>query len=140
MRPFPGTRAQSACARMHPSPLFGDDLTRRSISMGFLIRSAFWLGLTFHAMSWGDAQLADFVPSSAGTLAAGLAARTGDGDAASLIAHAVLRGAIQPRPAYEIKTAAPSESATKFRRASVDTLSAADRAPVWRGAPLRGTL
>jgi hypothetical protein len=108
--------------------------------MGFLIRSAFWLGLTFHAMSWGDARLTDFVPSSAQSLAAGLAARGAEGEAASAIVHGVLRGALQPRAAEETRPTPRSEASAKFRRASVDTLSAADRRPAWRGAALRGTL
>jgi hypothetical protein len=113
--------------------------------MGFLLRSAFWLGLVFHAMSWGDARLTDVVPSPAQTLAAGLAAQSGDGGAAGAIARAVLRGALEPRAA-ETKTAAraePSpktEPSAKTKRPSVDTLSVADRAPAWRGAALRGTL
>lgn len=108
--------------------------------MGFLIRSCFWLGLTFHAMSWGDARLADFVPTPAQAVAVGLAAQNGDGGAASMIARAVLRGALDAQPANEARTATRSEPSTKFRRASADSLSPADRLPVWRGAPLRGTL
>ncbi|MBV8473073.1 MAG: hypothetical protein JO234_06610, partial [Hyphomicrobiales bacterium] len=47
----------------------------RSATMGFLLRTAFWLGLTFHAMSWGDARLSDVVPpGTAQTLASGLVA------------------------------------------------------------------
>ena len=35
-----------------------------SRSMRFLLRSAFWLGLTFHAMPWGDAKLSDALPDA----------------------------------------------------------------------------
>ena len=109
-------------------------------TMGFLIRSCFWLGLTFHAMSWGDARLADFVPTPAEAVAVGLAAQNADGGAASSIARAVLRGALDTQTANETRTGARSEPAPKFRRASADSLSPADRLPAWRGAPLRGTL
>lgn len=109
--------------------------------MGFLLRTAFWLGLTFHAMSWGDARLSDVVPSQAQNLAASLAGKSDDGDAASLIARAVLRGALQPELAPEAKLhSRVAESGPKGKRASIDTLSGADRLPPWRGAPLRGTL
>lgn len=118
----------------------GGGLSGRSTFMGFLLRSAFWLGLVFHAMSWGDARLTDFVPSPSQTLAAGLAAQSGDGQAVSAIAGAVLRGALEPQSASLAKTAARAESPAKVKRPSIDTLSAADRLPVWRGAPLRGTL
>ncbi|HEY1943778.1 MAG TPA: hypothetical protein VGH40_16840 [Roseiarcus sp.] len=108
--------------------------------MGFLLRTAFWLGLTFHAMSWGDARLSDVVPSQAQSLAASLSGKSDDGDAAGLIARAVLRGALQPEPAPEAKPRSRvAESASKSKRASVDTLSSADRLPPWRGASLRGT-
>jgi hypothetical protein len=108
--------------------------------MGFLLRSAFWLGLVFHAMSWGDARLTDFVPSPSQTLAAGLAAQSGDSQAVSAIAGAVLRGALEPQTASAAKTAARFDPSPKTKRPSLDTLSAADRLPVWRGAALRGTL
>ena len=108
-------------------------------TMGFLIRSCFWLGLTFHAMSWGDARLADFVPTPAQAVAVGLAAQNGDGGAASTIARAVLRGALDAQLTGDAGITARSEP-SKSRRASIDSLSAADRLPVWRGAPLRGTL
>ena len=108
--------------------------------MGFLIRSCFWLGLTFHAMSWGDARLVDFVPTPAEAVAVGLAAQSGDGAAATTIARAVLRGALDAQAASDAGTAPHSEPAPKFRRASVDSLSTADRLPAWRGARLRGTL
>ncbi len=107
--------------------------------MGFLLRTAFWLGLTFHAMSWGDARLSDVVPSQAQSLAASLTGKSDDGDAAGVIARAVLRGALQPEPAPEPKHPRLAEATPRRKRASVDTLSSADRLPPWRGA-LRGTL
>ena len=109
--------------------------------MGFLLRTAFWLGLTFHAMSWGDTRLTDVVPGQAQTLAASLAGKAADSDAAGLIARAVLRGALQPESAPETKPRLRVvESAAKAKHPSVDTLSAADRLAPWHGPPLRGTL
>ena len=66
--------------------------------MGFLLRSAFWLGLVFHAMPLGDAQLSDAVPAARDALAAGMATQAGGGGAASAIARAVLRTALEPQP------------------------------------------
>ena len=109
-------------------------------TMGFLIRSCFWLGLTFHAMSWGDARLADFVPTPAQAVAVGLAAQSGDVGTAGTIVRAVLRGTLDTQAASGVTSAAGSEPASKGRRASIDSLSPADRLPAWRGAPLRGTL
>ncbi len=114
----------------------------RSASMGFLLRTCFWLGLTFHAMSWGDARLSDVVPpGTAQTLASSLVSASADSDAAGVIARTMLRGALEPQPAAEAKPRnRVAEPAPKAKRAPVDTLSAADRVPPWRGASLRGTL
>jgi len=108
--------------------------------MRFLIRSAFWLGLVFHAMPWGDVRLSDIAPSPAQTLAAGLALESGDAGAAGAIARAALRGALEPDPAGETARSPSLEPPAKAKRASTDTLSVADRAPTWRGVGLRGTL
>ncbi|MBV8474542.1 MAG: hypothetical protein JO234_14085 [Hyphomicrobiales bacterium] len=111
--------------------------------MGFLLRTAFWLGLTFHAMSWGDARLSDVVPpGTAQTLASGLVAASADSDAAGVIARTMLRGALQPQPAAaDAKPRARlAETNVKAKRPSLDTLSTTDRQAPWRGAPLRGTL
>jgi hypothetical protein len=108
--------------------------------MRFLLRSAFWLGLVFHAMPWGDARLTDVVPEGAASTIAGLASQGAGSEAASAIAQAVLRSTLDPRePAQSVATARP-DAQVKTRRASVDTLSATDRLPPWRGAGLRGTL
>ncbi len=108
--------------------------------MGFLLRSAFWLGLVFNAMPWGEARLTDAVPAARDALAAGLATQVRDTDAASAIARAVLRTTIEPQPASVGKAATRAEPSPKTKRASVDTLSASDRLPPWRGAGLRSTL
>ncbi|MGD0184377.1 MAG: hypothetical protein ABSC25_03905 [Roseiarcus sp.] len=102
--------------------------------MGFLLRSAFWLGLAFNAMPWGEARLSDAVPA-ARELAAGAATQGRDG-AASAVAGALLRAALASRP--PVGDAATRPAAT--RRASVDTLSAADRVAPWRGAGARAAL
>ncbi|MGD0562438.1 MAG: hypothetical protein ABSA66_05055 [Roseiarcus sp.] len=107
--------------------------------MGFLLRSAFWLGLVFHAMPWGDARLTDAVPAARAALAAGIAAQTQEG-AASAIASAVLRTTLEPQPASAGKAATRPEPSAKTRRASIDTLSLSDRLAPWRGAGLRSTL
>ena len=111
----------------------------RSTLMGFLLRSAFWLGLVFHAMPWGDARLTDAVPVARDALVAGLATQTHDGTATTL-ANAVLRAAFDPQSATAPKVGAAPERSIKPRRPSVDTLSAADRQPPWRGLGLRSTL
>ncbi|HYA74838.1 MAG TPA: hypothetical protein VEF36_16955 [Roseiarcus sp.] len=108
--------------------------------MGFLLRSAFWLGLVFNAMPWGEARLTDAVPAARDALAAGIAAQGPDGDAASSIARAVLRTALDPAPAIAGKAATRPEPSVKTRRASIDTLSAADRLAPWRVAPARSAL
>jgi hypothetical protein len=92
--------------------------------MRFLLRSAFWLGLVFHAMPWGDARFSDALPA-AGPALASLAATTGDG-AAGMLARAALRGA------FDID--AP---AARPQPASLDTLIPADRRPPWRGPSAR---
>jgi len=104
--------------------------------MGFLLRSAFWLGLVFHAMPWGDARLTDAVPAARAALAAGIAAQTQEG-AASAIASAVLRTTLEPQPASAGKIATRPEPPAKTRRASIDTLSLSDRLVARRRRPLR---
>ena len=94
--------------------------------MRFLLRSAFWLGLTFHAMPWGDAKLADALPDAAPTVVSLAAASANDGGAVGALARGALRGALD----LDAPTAARS------LRGSLDTLSAEDRLPPWRG-PLR---
>lgn len=108
--------------------------------MRFLLRSAFWLGLVFHAMFAGDARVADVVPSAGQTLIAGLASQNADTQAATTIARAVLRATLEPQASNEAKPATSVAPAAKAKRASVDTLSVADRQPPWRGSGLRGTL
>ena len=106
--------------------------------MRFLLRSAFWLGLVFHAMPLGQARLSDVVPNPRD--AVGLATSDRDGEAASAIAGAVVRAVFEPRPAAADKTAARAAPAAKPARPSVDTLSAADRLPPWRGPGARSTI
>jgi hypothetical protein len=108
--------------------------------MRFLLKSAFWLGLVFHAMPWGDARLSDVVPEGSASAIVGLASQGAAGQAASTIAQAVLRSTLEPSEPAQSASAARPESPAKTRRASVDTLSPADRLPPWRGAGLRGTL
>ncbi len=108
--------------------------------MGFLLRSAFWLGLVFHAMPLGETRLTDAVPAARAALAAGMAAQDSDGDAASSIARAVLRTALEPQPTRAAAAATRPEPSTRTRRASIDTLSLSDRLAPWRGAGLRPTL
>ena len=98
--------------------------------MRFLLRSAFWLGLTFHAMPWGDAKLSDALPDATpAVVSLAVATAAGDGAVGDL-ARGALRGALD--------LAAPA--AAKPQRASLDTLSAADRLPPWRGPLLRSSL
>jgi hypothetical protein len=108
--------------------------------MGFFLRSAFWLGLVFHAMPWGEARLADVVPTAREAIAAGLATQSRDGGEAATVAGAILRATFESRPAIAGKAAARFDRSLKTARASVDTLSPADRVPPWRGAGLRPTL
>jgi len=98
--------------------------------MRFLLRSAFWLGLTFHAMPWGDAKLSDALPDATPAIVSlAVASANGDG-AVGALARGALRGAL------DLETSA----ATKPQKASFDTLSRADRTPPWRGPPLRPSL
>jgi hypothetical protein len=108
--------------------------------MRFLLKSAFWLGLVFHAMPWGDARLTDVIPEGSASAIVGLASQGVGGEAASTIVQAVLRSTLDPRDPAQNAAAARPEAPAKTRRASVDTLSATDRLPPWRGAGLRGTL
>ena len=101
--------------------------------MGFLLRSAFWLGLVFHAMPWGDARWTDVVPSARDALAASAATQGRDGETASTIVRAVLSAALEPRPGSADKAAMRAEPSANARRVSVDTLSSADRLAPWRG-------
>ncbi|MGD0763343.1 MAG: hypothetical protein ABR929_09180 [Roseiarcus sp.] len=103
--------------------------------MSFLLRTAFWLGLTFNAMPWGDARWTDVVPDARAALGTGLATQSRDQGGVAAIARAVLSAALEPRPASPAaQRVGPSPQA---RRASVDTLSAADRLPPWRGPVAR---
>jgi len=103
---------------------------RRDSSMRFLVRSAFWLGLTFHAMPWGDAKLSDALPDAApAVVRLAVASATGDSSVGAL-ARGALRGALD----------LDAPAAAKPQRASLDTLSTADRAPPWRGPLLRSSL
>jgi hypothetical protein len=98
--------------------------------MRFLLRSAFWLGLTFHAMPWGDAKLSDALPDVApAVVSLAMASANGDG-ALGALAHSALRGALD----------LDAPAAVKPQRAPLDTLSAGDRLPPWRGPLLRSSL
>ncbi|MGD0642770.1 MAG: hypothetical protein ABSC22_18680 [Roseiarcus sp.] len=108
--------------------------------MGFLLRSTFWLGLVFHAMPLGEVRLADAVPSARDALAASLATQSRDGGVASAAASAVLRAALEPRPASAGKAVTPPDRLLKARRVSVDTLTASDRLVRWRGPGARAAL
>ena len=103
---------------------------RRDQAMRFLLRSAFWLGLTFHAMPWGDAKLSDALPDATPTVVS-LAVASANGEGA---VGALMRGAL--RGALDLD----SPAAAKPQRASADTLSPADRLPPWRGPLLRSSL
>jgi len=94
--------------------------------MRFLLRSAFWLGLTFHAMPWGDAKLTDALPDPTPAIV-GLAAAGANGGATGAWVRAALRGALD----------GDAPAAAKPLRGSLDTLSAQDRAPPWRGPAVR---
>jgi len=98
--------------------------------MRFLLRSAFWLGLTFHAMPWGDAKLSDALPAATPAVV-GLAVATANGDGVvGAMARNALRGALD----------LDAPVAAKPQRASIDTLSPTDRTPAWRGPLLRSSL
>ena len=107
--------------------------------MGFLLRSAFWLGLVFNAMPWGETRLSDAVPA-ARELAAGVAAQGRETQAASEVARAVVSMALGSRRAGAGEAATRPAPSTRTKRASVDTLSAGDRLPPWRGAGARSAL
>jgi hypothetical protein len=94
--------------------------------MGFMLRTAFWLGLAFHAMPWGEARWSDAIPDARAALGAALATQGPDAAASAVIAGAVLRATFDPQSA----TPAARPQTT---RASVDTLSPADRLAPWRG-------
>jgi hypothetical protein len=101
--------------------------------MRFLLRTVFWLGLTFHAMPWGDARWSDALPDARAALGAALATQAPDATAPERIAGALLRASFDPQSA----TPAARPPAA---RASVDTLTQADRLAPWRGPGLRGAL
>jgi hypothetical protein len=103
--------------------------------MGFLLRTAFWLGLAFNAMPWGEARLTDAVPNARDALGAAVATQSRDEGGTAAIARAVLSAALESRPASP--AAARPGPSPETRRASVDTLSAADRLPPWRGPGAR---
>ncbi len=105
--------------------------------MGFLLRSAFWLGLVFHAMPWGETRSSDAVPAARELAGAATQARD---EAAAAIARALLGTALEPRPAGAGEAATRPVPSTKTRRASLDTLSAGDRVAPWRGAGARAAL
>jgi hypothetical protein len=106
--------------------------------MRFLLQSAFWLGLTFHAMPWNGAQLANVAPDPRAAIAS-LTAEGHDGAAVQAAVGAVLRAAFDS-PATPAAAPARLVPAAKPTRPSVDTLSAADRLPPWRGFGLRSTI
>jgi hypothetical protein len=106
--------------------------------MRFLLRSVFWLGLTFHAMPWDGAQLADVAPDPRAAIAS-LTAEDHDGAAAKAVVGAVLRAALDS-PATPAAAPARAVPAAKPTRPSVDALTAADRLPPWRGFGLRSTI
>lgn len=103
--------------------------------MGFLLRSAFWLGLVFNAMPWGEARWTDAAPEARAALGAALTTQSRDEGGTAAIARAVLSAALESRPASP--AAARPGPSPETRRASVDTLSAADRLPPWRGPGAR---
>ena len=97
----------------------GEWFALRIDDMGFLLRTAFWLGLTFSAMDWPAG--APAVPT-AGAVAA---------QAGKICVEA-------PQVCLKAATAIGSanagvESATRPLKRRSDTLEGADRAPVWRG-------
>jgi hypothetical protein len=106
--------------------------------MGFLLRTAFWLGLAFNAMPWGEARLTDAAPAARAALGAGLTTQSRDEGGTAAIARAILSAALESRPASPAATR--PELSPKTARASVDTLTAADRLPPWRGPGARSAL
>lgn len=94
--------------------------------MFFLLRTAFWLGLTFSAMEWPGAApvppTVDGIAAQATLQAAKLCAGT---PRACLEAARAFSGA----KAASETPAAPGKPAKK----KADTLDSADRAPAWRG-------
>jgi hypothetical protein len=94
--------------------------------MFFLLRSAFWLGLTFSAMEWPSDGLS---PSAASELAAQAAAH-----ATRLCAENARECVEAARAARAIGAKAPAAKSTPAARASAaDTLDRADRAAPWKG-------
>ena len=62
--------------------------------MRFLLRSAFWLGLTFHAMPWGDAKLSDALPDATPAVVGLVVASANSDGAVGALARGALRGAL----------------------------------------------
>ena len=91
--------------------------------MRFLLRSAFWLGLTFHAMPWRRCELADALPDPRAAIAS-LTAEDHDGAAAKAVVGAVLRARAQLACARPRRRAPRRLRAAKPTRPSVDTLTA----------------
>jgi len=118
---------------------------RRDALMGFIIKSAFWLGAVFYAMPLGQISISDpaseagaFLCSPAGAawterfapkeVSSGLGAA-----GCAAIAAARVEGAsspsLQPTP----------DSRTALAHGSVQSLTAADREPPWMGRERRAT-
>jgi hypothetical protein len=107
--------------------------------MRFLLRSVFWLGLTFHAMPWSGAELANVAPDPRAAIAS-LTAEDHDGAVAKAVVGAVLRAALDSPATPAAAPARAVPAAAKPTRPSADTLIAADRLPPWRGLGLRSTI
>ena len=102
--------------------------------MRFLLRTVFWLGLTFHAMPWGDARWSDALPDARAALGAA------HGDAGPRREGAPPRSPARSCALRSTRSPRPRRRARQTTRASVDTLSPADRLPPWRGPGLRGAI
>jgi hypothetical protein len=115
--------------------------------MGFLLRSAFWLGIVYNAMPLDVASLTPAatagppaaIPSESPLATSALQSCLGAVASACIGAPAELcaklaaaaNGAAEHRP-VEATTAPP-----RLRRLSADTLTPSDRAQPWRGPPPR---
>ena len=91
--------------------------------MFFLLRTVFWLGVTFSAMEWPGERPA--LPTT-GDIAMQVTRLCAENAAACLKAAGAANAAMKPAEK-------PAEAASKSAPVKIDTLGSADRGPAWRG-------
>jgi len=107
--------------------------------MGFLLRSAFWLGIVYSAMPLDVASLAPTANATAPVAVSALCPPAGGAPPSCLgvplSACNVAAAALCPRLREVAAEQTPAPD--KRRRPSADTLTPGDRAPPWKGPPSR---